>query len=369
MRAMKWLLISLVSGLLIVTGQQGFAYAPPTEAEQQVVVPHRSLFSGMRADKSARVTIDNPVSLPRDHAPHPAYQLEWWYLTFLLEDANGAPFNYQFTLFRLARPEMASNWGAGQIWMGHSSLHTETQHWFSEKFAQQGTGRAGYSSTPFALFMDNWRWQSDTTERFFLAHLQSSAQNARVNLQLHATKPFIRHGDQGVSVKTADGHYRSYYYSQPFIDATGTINIDGKPVKVSGVGWFDHEWTSQLTDEDALGWDWFSLHFDDGRKLMVFTMHANNRAAYSTGTLIGAKGQSSTLSNNDITLTPLKNEQVAGRVLPLQWQIQVANADIDITTTPYKTKQYNHSRFPYYEGAIRFSGSHTGKGFMELTGY
>ncbi|NVK57216.1 MAG: carotenoid 1,2-hydratase [Alteromonadaceae bacterium] len=376
MRTNKWLSVVLLSGALLVMLLPAFGLALPlsTQSEQQVtdhgqVVPRQSLFAGMQAKNNVTVTPEHPVRLPDDHAPHPDFQLEWWYLTFLLEDKNGAPFNYQFTLFRLARPEQASNWGEGHIWLGHSSLHTESAHWFSEKLAQQGTGVAGYSDQPFTFFIDNWLWQSTAPDKLFPARLHSTVEGVSVSLELTATKPLVKHGEQGVSFKTADGVYRSYYYSQPFIDTTGTINIDGERVAVNGIGWFDHEWTSQLTDENALGWDWFSLHFDDGRKLMVFTMHVNNRPPHTTGTLISADGRATPLERNEIVLTPLQTERVAGRTLPLAWQIQLPEAGIDITTNPFKTKQFNHSRFPYYEGAIRFSGTHNGKGFMELTGY
>ncbi|MEQ3652637.1 MAG: lipocalin family protein, partial [Glaciecola sp.] len=30
---------------------------------------------------------------------------------------------------------------------------------------------------------------------------------------------------------------------------------------------------------------------------------------------------------------------------------------------------WNPALFPYYEGAVNISGSHSGEGFLELTGY
>ena len=68
-------------------------------------------------------------------------------------------------------------------------------------------------------------------------------------------------------------------------------------------------------------------------------------------------------------LLPLNTGEVAGREIPVAWQIRIPKQHIDITTSAFKTEQWNNSRFPYYEGAMSFSGSHAGKGYMELTGY
>lgn len=328
-----------------------------------------SLFNGFNDADNANVSLDTTIELPRDHGPHWPFQIEWWYLTLLLKNEAGEPVNYQFTLFKFARPELASNWGEGYVWMAHSSLHTSDNHYFTEKFAQHGTAVANFKTSPLQFYIDDWQWLSNQDTTLFPAQLTSTAQNARLSISLTAEKDFIKHGEQGVSLKTADGKYRSYYYSQPFVKAKGKITIDGQVNHVSGIGWYDHEWTSQLADENTLGWDWFSLHFNDGRKLMAFTMHVAGSADYSTGTLINAQGEAQTLGTGDLLIQPIKTETVAGRQIPLTWRIRLPEHHIDISTMAFKPNQWNASRFPYYEGAISFSGSHTGQGYMELTGY
>ena len=48
------------------------------------------IFSGLnmpesrKLPQSATVSADRPVVLPDDHGSHPAFRLEWWYLTFCL---------------------------------------------------------------------------------------------------------------------------------------------------------------------------------------------------------------------------------------------------------------------------------------------
>jgi len=328
-----------------------------------------------------------PLMLPKDHGSHPAYQLEWWYLTFVLEDNEKREYGLQFTLFRFAtakETQVASSWSTPQQWMGHASLHAKDEHFFEERLAAGGVGNAFVKPAPFNAVIDDWSWQSKSDSPF-PATLQFSINNdVDIALSLTAKGPFVKQGDKGYSKKTEDARLRSYYYSQPFIDASGTLDINDKTFNVKGLGWYDHEWTSHLANSNAMGWDWFSLHLNDGSKLMAFRMHATgtgtgtgtkNRGSeiYTTASYITASGDKETLALNEISIMPLDNEKIATlnteRDVPTTWQITIPSKDVDITVSPFKSGQWNSSVFAYYEGRVNVTGTHKGAGFMELTGY
>ena len=384
------------------------------------------------------------VAIPRDHMSHPDFQLEWWYLTFVLSAEDGQEFGLQYTLFRFntelnappsvkvnaensaevnANNHIAKNWTNGQQWMGHASLHTAEQHYFEERFASGGVGNAYVNQQPFTTVIDDWAWKAaqaevqtgaeskamfpsvlkvafgqssthhpvringkiPTTAADSLSELNDapSVSAVKVSLNLDTYGPFIKQGDNGYSKKTQDERLRSYYYSQPFINAKGTLNIEGNSVRVTGKGWFDHEWTSHLANSEAMGWDWFSLHLDDGSKLMAFRMHAMNEnmknstskhsEIFTTASYIAKNGTKETIEQANVSITPTAyetiNEGGVARAVPTIWRIQIPIKDIDVTTSPFKKGQWNHSLFPYYEGRVEIKGSHSGSGFMELTGY
>ena len=384
------------------------------------------------------------IELPRDHMSHPGFQLEWWYLTFVLSAEDGQEFGLQYTLFRFnteldapqstkanaensaevnANNHIAKNWSNGQQWMGHASLHTAEQHYFEERFASGGVGNAYVNQQPFTTVIDDWVWKAaqakvqtgaeskamfpsvlkvafgqssthhpvringkiPTTAADSLSELNDapSVSAVKVSLNLDTYGPFIKQGDNGYSKKTQDERLRSYYYSQPFINAKGTLNIEGNSVRVTGKGWFDHEWTSHLANSEAMGWDWFSLHLDDGNKLMAFRMHAMNEnmknskskhsEIFTTASYIAENGTKETIDQANVSITPMAyetiNEGGVPRAVPTIWRIQIPIKDIDVTVKPFKENQWNNSLFPYYEGRVEIKGSHSGSGFMELTGY
>jgi len=398
--------------------------------------PNRFFGDMETSTRFTTVERDTPLKLPSDHKSHPDFQLEWWYLTFVLESETGDEIGLQYTLFRFNTSDDAHNdatsssWSNGQQWMGHASLHTANTHYFEERFASGGVGNAYVRSQPFSAAIDDWVWESsardvdDNNEResmfpstlsfafgqpkqvmpdlpekeneqasspaaLTIAH-KLSDNAADVSLNLTSSGPFIKHGEKGFSKKTEDGRLRSYYYSQPFIQAEGAINVDGKAINVKGNGWFDHEWTSHLANNQAMGWDWFSLHLSDGSKLMAFRMHAANKSekvrkdndkhgenhvneVFTTASYITENGNKETLSQNDILISPLKYETIqrenSRHFVPSHWQIEIPSKDIDVTISAFKKDQWNDSVFPYYEGRVQVNGSHSGSGFMELTGY
>jgi len=58
----------------------------------------------------------------------------------------------------------------------------------------------------------------------------------------------------------------SYYFSQPYFKAAGSITIDDKPHEVTA--WLvDREWSNQPLASDQR-MDWLSLHLTSGEKLI-----------------------------------------------------------------------------------------------------
>lgn len=324
---------------------------------------------GSEAEGYARVTPGTPITFPEDHGAHPAYRIEWWYVTANLTDEAGDPLGVQFTLFRQAgSPDTsATGWARTQYWMGHTALTTGRVHLHGESLARGGIGQAGVTADPFAAWIDDWRFAS-IDQDFAPLRLTASGKGFSYDLTLATDAPMVLQGEGGYSRKSDRGQ-ASYYVSQPFFEVTGTVTLDGQPRPVSGRAWMDREWSSQPLAADQDGWDWFSLHLGTGEKVMLFRLRSTTRAPYFAGNWISPDGSSEAIPADAIRAEPLETSDVAGRTIPTRWRLTVEDRDLDVTVGALNPQSWNDTIFPYWEGPISVNGSHDGVGYLEMTGY
>ncbi|MGV8919971.1 MAG: lipocalin-like domain-containing protein [Pseudomonas sp.] len=331
-------------------------------------------FAGLGNEAAAftQVVPGRAFDFPQDHGPHDGFRIEWWYITANLKDDQGHDFGVQWTLFRnalKAGPEGAG-WSDQTIWMGHAAVTSSTQHYAAERYARGGVEQAGVTTTPFKAWIDDWTFDSQAPVDNPLGDMQLHARGPNFGYQLHLTsnRPLVLQGEQGFSQKSEQGQ-ASYYYSQPFFQADGSLEIEGKTYHVSGPAWLDREWSSQPLTANQTGWDWFSVHLDSGEQVMLYRMRQKQGAPYLTGTWIGADGHTEVLKGSQIELTSEATSEVAGRTMPTRWSVKIPSKQLDITTTAINPKAWMNLQIPYWEGPVRLSGNRTGTGYLEMTGY
>lgn len=319
---------------------------------------------GMQAGDFATPERGRALEFPADHGAHPAYRIEWWYLTANMTGPDGTPYGLQWTLFRSAlAPQDGQGWETPQLWMGHAAVTTPDAHFVAERLARGGIGQAGVTADPFSAWIDNWAMEG---EDFDNMRLTASGADFAYDVALTATGPLIKHGQDGYSVKSAAGQ-ASYYYSQPFFDLSGTLTLPEGEIAVSGQAWLDREWSSQPLAEDQTGWDWFSLSFDTGDKLMGFILRGDTD--YTAGTWITPDGQTTALPDGAFTATALDWHETAGRQVPVRWQVYLPDRGLDATVTALNPDAWMATSVPYWEGPVTIQGSHQGIGYLEMTGY
>ncbi|NBD29277.1 MAG: iron ABC transporter permease [Alphaproteobacteria bacterium] len=303
---------------------------------------------------------------PADHGPHPDYRIEWWYLTANLQGPDGTPYGLQWTLFRSAlAPGEAEGWDSPQVWFAHAAVTTPEAHYSTERFARGGIGQAGVDADPFAAWIDDWRLAGPSLDEL---ELRATGPGFAYDMGLQAEGPLVFHGEQGYSVKSAQGQ-ASYYYSQPFYRIAGDLDLPGATVPVTGRAWLDREWSSQPLAADQLGWDWFSLTFESGDRLMAFQLRQSDGRDFSSGTWIGSEGATTALGDGALTATPLEVTQVAGRDVPTRWRLELPARGVDVTVTALNPRAWMDVSIPYWEGPVTVGGSHGGIGYLEMTGY
>jgi len=304
------------------------------------------------------------LQFPADHGAHPGFRIEWWYLTANLTGPDGTAYGLQWTLFRSAlAPRDGQGWDTPQLWMGHAAVTTPQAHFVAERLARGGIGQAGVTAAPFAAWIDDWAMQGADFDRL---RLTASGADFAYDVGLTATGPLVLHGEGGYSVKSAAGQ-ASHYYSQPFFQVAGTLTLPDGDVPVTGTAWLDREWSSQPLAQDQTGWDWFSLSFDTGDKLMGFVLRG--ATDFTAATWIAADGRTTALPDGAFAATPLSRHRVSGREVPVEWRVEVPDHAVDVTVRALNPDAWMATSVPYWEGPVTVAGSHSGVGYLEMTGY
>jgi len=335
----------------------------------------------------ARAFEPGAFQFPRDHGPHFDYQTEWWYYTGNLTAENGDHFGYQLTFFRRgltpgAPVQRPSDFGTNQIYFAHFAVTdvSREQHTFAERFSRGAAGLAGASSGPqgpFTVWLEDWRVEALNGDGSTV-HLRARDGEQALDLVLRTVKPVVAHGDYGLSRKSETPGNASYYVGFTRMDTLGEVTANDQTIAVSGASWFDHEWSTSALGEGIIGWNWFALQLDDGREVMFYQFRQADGGigALSAGTLVEADGSARPLRASDVQIeaqSQWRSPETKGSY-PARWRILIPSAQIELNVTPWIAGQEMRVSFPYWEGAVRFTGVSrgapvSGSGYIELTGY
>ena len=346
---MKWLVLTLL-WLPFASHAQGFAGLGSYAEDFFVPNPDRALV------------------FPKDHGAHEDYRIEWWYLTANLKAADGTLYGLQWTLFRSAlRLGEGEAWHSPQLWMGHAAVTTLDQHYVSERLGRGGIGQAGVTvDAQFDAWIDDWHLRGSNNLNELA--MRAVGNDFAYDMDLSARGPLVLQGNAGYSVKSAAGQ-ASYYYSQPFYDITGTLSLPEGDIAVTGDAWLDREWSSQPLASDQTGWDWFSLSFESGARVMGFVLRSDTEAPYTSATWIAPDGTPTPLPNGAFTARAIEQSDVNGRSIPTTWALSLPQQGLDVTVRALNTQAWMATSVPYWEGPISIEGSHSGVGYLEMTGY
>ena len=333
-------------------------------------------------------------SFPRDHWAREGYKTEWWYFTGHLRTVEepARRFGYQFTFFRIGvsqdPPRSGSAWAAKDLIMGHAALtDLDTgRHRFSELVVRAAPLLAGFGRHPDTRLAwsvgppgtpEPWelRWNGDG----FDLTMGDAGKSFGFSLSTRPLKPVVFQGPGGLSRKGEGATEASHYYSFTRMATTGTVRLEGKELKVSGVSWMDKEFGSNQLGKDKRGWDWFSLQLDDGREVMLYLLRSRDGSTRHAGaTLVDPSGEVRYLSPGEWTLnaTGQWTSPVTDAAYPAGWTLDIPAAGIRTVIIPKLADQENRSalipNLYYWEGSVRVeseSGKHIGQGYVELTGY
>ena len=312
---------------------------------------------------------------PRDHFDHPGFRTEWWYYTGNVRAADGHRYGFELVFFRQGqRRDTAvspSAWRVDDLYLAHLAWTDIDNRRFRyyKRLNRAGPGIAGIRAAEGRIWNGNWetRWDHQVQT------LTAIADDIKLNLRLTPATPPVIQGENGVSVKGEGPGQASHYVSFPRLSVEGLLN----GAAVTGSAWMDHEWFSNQLAESLRGWDWFSVQLDDGTELMLFQLRRMDGAIdpYSSGTYIARDGRPTHLPRAAFELQPLAwwTSPKTGAKYPIRWRIAVPSLHLDLECAAAIPEQElvgeDEASPTYWEGAVVYSGTRAGVGYLEMTGY
>ncbi len=339
-----------------------------------------TLFAAGAEPAFKAVTGPRDWSFPRDHGRHDGYKIEWWYFTGNCRDAAGHRLGYQLTFFRTAlspttttRP---SAWAARDVYFAHLAVtDIDGKHFaFKDRLERGRPGLAEASDRTLDVSLLDWSCKLDAAGAI---HLLASDGDLKLDLTCQPGRGPVLEGPGGVNAKGTGVGQASYYYSMTRLQTAGTIAAGGKAYAVTGLGWMDHEFSSNALSADQVGWDWMGLHLTDGTDLMIYRLRTKSGGTdYLSGTGVTADGRPHYLAAADLSLAgsdPWTSPTSGGRY-PQTWAVTVNGRPLTVRSAlPGQELVTNGStRVTYFEGAadvVDAAGRPAGEGYLEMTGY
>ena len=335
-------------------------------------------------------------SFPADHFAHAGYRNEWWYFTGVLE-VEGEPgrrLGYQLTFFRVGilpeAPAFASSsaWAAADAVMAHLAVTdvASGEHLFAEVLWRAAGPLGGFGRPPEGPIAwarapagDEGRWSVGLEDGAFVLSARDRRQGLGISLRAVPSRPVALQGPDGLSRKSRQEGYASLYASVTRLATEGTVTLGGRPLRVRGTSWMDHEFGSSQLAPDQVGWDWLALRLVDGRDLMVYALRrADGATSFAYATLVGRDGAVRVLAEDawSVRARGTWRSAASGATYPSGWDVSVPGEGVTLVVEPEVREAENRSRLveglSYWEGPVRAldaQGRPAGEGYVELTGY
>lgn len=273
--------------------------------------------------------VGSEVHLPRDHAAHDDAQTEWWHWHGHLADARGGRWDF-FLAFVKQHTDLDRVLGIPVRWFVDpfqvaylGVLDREAGRFVvRERHSFPDTWAADARNDRLAVRHGGWSARAMGPSRM---NVVARAGGLRLSLGMRAEKPPARMGTRGyVHFPPESSHL---YYTMPRWRVRGSLEVDGEPRAVSGLGWFKHQW-GFLYSEAIAGWDWFGTQLSNGLELEVALVfdRAWNVAAGSYAVVIERDGRPTRL---DLSLVEVRQTGETWRsprtdtVYPTRWVLEI----------------------------------------------
>ncbi len=309
------------------------------------------------------------VVFPQDESEH-NHIVEWWYFNGNLEDNRGNSYAFMNTMFkadikRIKLPVIS------EFPLPVRNL------FFTHSMVSDIKRMKCYPNISYVLKPDTNNFKKPMLFAKYgdcvmekMGDSEYRLKSSTLNLRMKSMKRPLLTGGRGFF--RLPGPRYTYYYSLTDLRTNGTININGRNIKVSGKSWMDHQWANVAYKRDK--WTWFSIQLDNGTDILCFEY--GRRKKYRMACIMNKKEKQENVSR--LVLIPTGTTWTSPRTkatYPLSWHIEIPGKGISLDVEPLvREQEMLFGVVNYWEGPLAVQGrignkKVKGRGFLELIGY
>jgi predicted secreted hydrolase len=302
------------------------------------------------------------VYFPEDEGAHPQFSVEWWYLNSTLMDSEGREYTAMVAYFR---PTLKI--------LSICDLEAEVLYQEVPSFQEILSASPDYAEGYLDLRWDDSDWWYRTDPDSFSYHLKAKDTDIGLNLDLVSEKLPLLVGGDGL-IEWTEGS--TYYYSLTRLQVEGEIELAGKAIDVSGIGWIDHQWMESMAER---GWNWFSVQLDNDTEIIFWQIVNPDGSIHSRDlTMIFPDG--SVYHTVDLELEMMESwvSPETGNEYGILWRVREETHDLDLEISARYAEQeirvledFEPMELDFWEGGTTVSGQLDGEpvsgvGYAEL---
>lgn len=368
------------------------AFNPPfLDARRRWLVQAAAGAGALALPASGSALPARSLEFPRDFGSHPELGTEWWYITGHVQ-AAGRLLGFQLTFFRSRVPatqSLRSAFAARQLIFAHAALTDVAgkRQLHAQRSARAGMGLAQAREGDTDVQLGDWflrrrpaPYGTAAQASRYAAHIAGDGFD--LALQLATTQPVLLQGKAGLSRKGPDAAQASYYYSQPQLDVSGTITLNGRALAIDASAynraWLDHEVSDALMHPEAQGWDWIGMNLGDGSALTAFRLRRADGSSLWAGGSWREPGKNPRIFDaTEVVFTPRRwwTSPASGARYPVEWRVTTPAGSwvVEALLDAQELDSRASTGTIYWEGLCDLraadGGALRGRGYLEMTGY
>jgi len=259
------------------------------------------------------------VHFPKDEGAHPECAMEWWYLNATVSDNQGHQYTAMLAYFNKKSPRPPLKI------ISIADIDAEVFYHEVPTVWELAAAEPDYAEGKLDLRWDDYdRWYR-TDEDSYSYSLQAKGDTIGFTFDLAQDKDPLMVGGDGL-IDWTEGS--TYYYSLTRLQVDGQIEIKGKVIDVTGIGWMDHQWMETIAEK---GWQWFSIQLDDKTDIICWNIVNLDGTVESRDlTMMLANGSIYHTTDIELEATDSWKSPDTGETYGTTWTLLEPKHDVDL---------------------------------------